>query len=160
MRLIAFVFSFWAFNLMAQTSAENWKTLSGLEYEKTKDEFWILEHNPIFTLGKAADQSHILDNKNIEFEYEGEMTVDIALDFDLMKSRYPFSRLSGPANILIMPGIHSANISFNLMQQLGGGSVIGPMILNAKYPFQIIQMGSTVNDLVNSAALAAYESIK
>ena len=102
----------------------------------------------------------ILDNKNIEFEYEGEMTVDIALDFDLMKSRYPFSRLSGPANILIMPGIHSANISFNLMQQLGGGSVIGPMILNAKYPFQIIQMGSTVNDLVNSAALAAYESIK
>ena len=102
----------------------------------------------------------ILDNKNVEFEYEGEMTVDIALDFDLMKSRYPFSRLSGPANILIMPGIHSANISFNLMQQLGGGSVIGPMILNAKYPFQIIQMGSTVNDLVNSAALAAYESIK
>ena len=107
----------------------------------------------------SRDAVAVLDRRKVTFEYEGEMTADIALDFDLMQSRYPFSRLSGPANILVMPGLHSANISFKLMQQLGGGSVIGPMILNAEHPFQIIQMSATVNDLVNAAALAAYESL-
>ena len=87
------------------------------------------------------------------------MTANVALDYNLMRDRYPFSRLNGPANILIMPGLHSANISFNLMQQLGGGSVIGPMMLGAKYPFQIVQMGSSVNDVVTAAALAAYEAL-
>ena len=58
-----------------------------------------------------------------------------------------------------MPGLHSANISFKLMQQLGGGSVIGPMILYGEYPFQIIPMSASVSDLVNAAALAAYESL-
>ena len=101
----------------------------------------------------------VLDNRNVDFEYEGEMTADIALDFDLMQARYPFSRLTGPANILIMPGLHAANISFQLMQHLGGGSVIGPIILNAEHSFQIIPMSASVNDLVNAAALAAYESI-
>ena len=107
----------------------------------------------------SRDAVVALDRRAVTFEYEGEMTADIALDFELMQSRYPFSRLSGPANILVMPGLHSANISFKLMQQLGGGSVIGPMILNAEHPFQIIQMSATVNDLVNAAALAAYESL-
>ncbi len=107
----------------------------------------------------ARDAVTILDRRKVSFEYEGEMTADIALDFELMQSRYPFSRLTGPANILVMPGLHSANISFKLMQQLGGGSVIGPMILNTEHPFQIVQMSATVNDLVNSAALAAYESL-
>ena len=101
----------------------------------------------------------VLDKRKVKFEYEGEMTADIALDYDLMQSRYPFSRLTGPANILVMPGLHSANISFKLMQQLGGGSVIGPMILNGEYPFQIIPMSASVSDLVNAAALAAYESL-
>ncbi|MDG1030982.1 MAG: NADP-dependent malic enzyme [Alphaproteobacteria bacterium] len=107
----------------------------------------------------SRDAVAVLDRRKVKFEYEGEMTADIALDFDLMQSRYPFSRLSGPANILVMPGLHSANISFKLMQQLGGGSVIGPMILNAEHPFQIVQMSATVNDLVNAAALAAHESL-
>lgn len=101
----------------------------------------------------------ILDQREVEFEYEGEMTADNALDFNLMKTSYPFSRLTAAANILVMPGLHSANISFNLMQQLGSGSVIGPIILNAEHPFQIIPMNATVNDLVNAAALAAYESL-
>ena len=107
----------------------------------------------------ARDAVAVLDKRKVKFEYEGEMTADIALDYDLMQSRYPFSRLTGPANILVMPGLHSANISFKLMQQLGGGSVIGPMILNGEYPFQIIPMGASVSDLVNAAALAAYESL-
>ncbi len=101
----------------------------------------------------------LLDERKVDFEYEGEITADVALDYSLMKTNYPFSRLSDSANILVMPGLRSANIAFNLMQQLGGGTVIGPMILNAKYPFQIIPMNSTVNDLVNAAALAAYDSL-
>ncbi|MFL2831361.1 MAG: NADP-dependent malic enzyme [Candidatus Puniceispirillaceae bacterium] len=107
----------------------------------------------------ARDAVAVLDKRKVKFEYEGEMTADIALDYDLMQGRYPFSRLTGPANILVMPGLHSANISFKLMQQLGGGSVIGPMILNGEYPFQIIPMSASVSDLVNAAALAAYESL-
>ena len=107
----------------------------------------------------ARDAVAVLDKRKVKFEYEGEMTADIALDYDLMQSRYPFSRLTGPANILVMPGLHSANISFKLMQQLGGGSVIGPMILNGEHPFQIIPMSASVSDLVNAAALAAYESL-
>ena len=107
----------------------------------------------------ARDAVAVLDKRKVKFEYEGEMTADIALDYNLMQSRYPFSRLTGPANILVMPGLHSANISFKLMQQLGGGSVIGPMILNGEYPFQIIPMSASVSDLVNAAALAAYESL-
>ena len=108
----------------------------------------------------VRDAVGVLDRRAaVDFEYEGEMTADMALDYDLMISRYPFSRLTGPANILVMPGLHSANIAFNLMQHLGGGSVIGPMILNAAHPFQIIPMSATVNDLVNAAALAAYESL-
>ena len=107
----------------------------------------------------ARDAVTVLDGRKVSFEYEGEMTADIALDYELMQARYPFSRLKGPANILVMPGLHSANISFKLMQQLGGGSVIGPMILNAEFPFQIIPMSASVSDLVNAAALAAYESL-
>jgi len=107
----------------------------------------------------ARDAVAVLDKRKVSFEYEGEMTADIALDYELMQARYPFSRLKGPANILVMPGLHSANISFKLMQQLGGGSVIGPMILNAEFPFQIIPMSASVSDLVNAAALAAYESL-
>ncbi len=107
----------------------------------------------------ARDAIVVLNKRKVKFEYEGEMTADIALDHNLMKTRYPFSRLTGPANILVMPGLHSANISFKLMQQLGGGSVIGPMILNGEFPFQIIPMSASVSDLVNAAALAAYESL-
>ena len=105
------------------------------------------------------DAVKILDQMDIDFEYDGEMTADIALDYELMKERYPFCRLTGPANILIMPGLHSANIAYKLMQQLGGGSVVGPMMLGASYPFQIVQMGANVHDIVTSAALAAYDSL-
>ena len=82
----------------------------------------------------------ILDDRNPEFEYDGEMTADVALDYQLMQQRYPFCRLSGPANILIMPGLHSANISFKLMQKLAEGA--------------------SVNDIVQAASLAAYEALR
>jgi malate dehydrogenase (oxaloacetate-decarboxylating)(NADP+) len=102
----------------------------------------------------------ILQSRNVGFEFDGEMTADIALDYGLMKSRYPFCNLSGPANILVMPGLHSANISFKLVHQIGSVSVVGPIMIGGAYPFQIVQMGASVTDIVQTAALAAYDAIR
>ena len=102
---------------------------------------------------------NILSERKVNFEFDGEMTAEIALDYDLIKQNYPFCRLSGPANVLIMPGLLSANISFKLLQKMGGGSVLGPLMIGGKKPFQIVQMGSTVSDLVNSASIAAYDAL-
>ena len=101
----------------------------------------------------------LLDAEEVDFEYDGEMQADMALDYELLKSTYPFTRLTGPANILIMPGLHSAHISSRLMQSLGGVTVIGPVIDGLSKPVQIVQMGATVSDLVNHAALAAYGAL-
>ena len=101
----------------------------------------------------------LLDAEEVDFEYDGEMQADMALDFELLKSTYPFTRLTGPANILIMPGLHSAHISSRLMQSLGGVTVIGPVIDGLSKPVQIVPMGATVSDLVNHAALAAYGAL-
>ncbi|PIR39271.1 MAG: NADP-dependent malic enzyme [Alphaproteobacteria bacterium CG11_big_fil_rev_8_21_14_0_20_39_49] len=100
----------------------------------------------------------ILDSCDVGFEYEGEMAADVALNPELMKL-YPFSRLSGPANVLIMPALHSANISSKLLQELGGGTVIGPMLIGLEKPVQIVQMGASVSEILNMAALAAVNSI-
>ena len=109
---------------------------------------------------EARRAIEILDKRKPDFEYDGEMSADVALDYELMKSRYPFCRLSGPANILVMPGLHSANIAFELIQNLTEGSVIGPIMLGAEKPFQVVQMGASVNDLVQAAALATYEALR
>ena len=109
---------------------------------------------------EARRAIEILDKRKLDLEYDGEMSADVALDYELMKSRYPFCRLSGPANILVMPGLHSANIAFELIQNLTEGSVIGPIMLGAEKPFQVVQMGASVNDLVQAAALAAYEALR
>ena len=109
---------------------------------------------------EARRAIEILDKRKPDFEYDGEMSADVALDYELMKSRYPFCRLSGPANNLVMPGLHSANIAFELIQNLTEGSVIGPIMLGAEKPFQVVQMGASVNDLVQAAALAAYEALR
>jgi malate dehydrogenase (oxaloacetate-decarboxylating)(NADP+) len=105
------------------------------------------------------DAVAILDSRNVDFEYDGEMTADMALDPDLRDRFYPFCRLSGPANVLIMPGLHSAHISSRLLQQAGGGTVIGPIVMGLSKPVQIVQLRATVSDLVNAAALAAYDAI-
>ncbi len=110
----------------------------------------------------AADQVRaalaILDTAKRDFEYDGEMAPDVALDPDLM-AVYPFCRLSGPANILIMPGLHTASIASKIMKELGGGTVIGPLITGLSHPAQIAPMDATVSDLVNHAALAAHDAI-
>ncbi len=101
----------------------------------------------------------LLDSRKVDFEYDGEMAADVALNPELL-ALYPFCRLSGPANVLIMPALHSANISTKLLQELGGGAVVGPLLMGLEKPAQIVAMGATVSDMVNLAAFAAHESIK
>ncbi|WP_137899347.1 NADP-dependent malic enzyme [Sphingomonas sp. 2SG] len=96
----------------------------------------------------------VLDGRNVGFEYEGEMPPDVALN-PRQLANYPFARLSGPANILIMPGLQSAHISAKLLRELGGDSVIGPMLIGMEKPVQIAPMTSTASELVTLAVLAA-----
>nr|WP_319248790.1 NADP-dependent malic enzyme [uncultured Celeribacter sp.] len=98
--------------------------------------------------------SQVLDARGVDFEYDGEMTVDVALNPDAMAA-YPFCRLSGPANILVVPARHSASISVKLMQELAGATVIGPILTGVDKPIQICSTVSTVNDILNMAILAA-----
>jgi malate dehydrogenase (oxaloacetate-decarboxylating)(NADP+) len=97
----------------------------------------------------------ILDQRRVDFEYDGEMSPDVALSRDKM-AVYPFCRLSGPANVLIMPAFHSASISTKMLQELGGATVIGPLLVGLDMPVQIVQLATIDSDLVNMAALAAY----
>ena len=80
----------------------------------------------------------ILDQRRVDFEYDGEMAADIALNPEAAAA-YPFSRLSGPANVLIMPAFHSASISTKLLQELGGATVIGPLLVGLDRPVQIVR---------------------
>ncbi|MEX1204730.1 MAG: NADP-dependent malic enzyme [Dongiaceae bacterium] len=107
---------------------------------------------------RIRDAVAVLDSRKVDFEYDGEMQANVALDFELMRTLYPFCRLTGPANVLIMPALHSANISAKLLQRLGGGTVIGPVLIGLAKPAQIVQTGATVSELVNAAALAALDA--
>ena len=108
----------------------------------------------------VRDAVEVLEKKQADFEFDGEMNADMALDFDLMKRVYPFCRLTGPANVLIMPSLNAASISSHLMQTLGGVTVIGPLLIGLAKPAQIVHMGATVSDMVNMAALAAHEAAR
>jgi malate dehydrogenase (oxaloacetate-decarboxylating)(NADP+) len=105
-------------------------------------------------LTNLRDAVTALEKRNVGFEFEGEMAPDVALNPKVMAS-YPFSRLSGPANVLIMPGLQSANLSAKLLRELGGDSVIGPMLIGMEKPIQVATMGSTASELVTLAVLAA-----
>ncbi len=105
-------------------------------------------------LGNLRDAIAILDEMNPGFEYEGEMSVDVALNRS-MTAVYPFNRLTGPANVLVMPGLQSANIASKLLKELGGGRVIGPVLTNMQKPVQIVSMTSGATDIMTLAALAA-----
>ena len=95
-----------------------------------------------------------LDQRQVDFEYEGEMTPEVALNAASMK-KYPFSRLSGPANVLVMPGLQSANISAKLLRELGGERIIGPLLINMEQPVQIASMSANASELMTLAVLAA-----
>lgn len=96
----------------------------------------------------------VLEARNVDFEYEGEMTVDVALN-EQAQAAYPFSRLTGPANILVVPARHSASISVKLMQEMAGATVIGPILSGVGHSIQICSSVSTANDVLNMAILAS-----
>jgi malate dehydrogenase (oxaloacetate-decarboxylating)(NADP+) len=104
---------------------------------------------------RVIEAVKILDRTRVDFEYEGEMAADVALNPELAAA-YPFSRLSGPANVLVMPAFHSASISTKMLQELGGATVIGPLLVGFDRPVQIVQLGAKDSQIVNMAALAAY----
>ena len=107
---------------------------------------------------ERAEKMHyaprVLDEMGVDFEYEGDMTVDVALNMEAMAA-YPFSRLTGPANVLVVPARHSASISVKLMQELAGATVIGPILTGVDKPIQICSTVATTNDILNMALLAA-----
>ena len=98
----------------------------------------------------------ILKEREVDFEVDGEMAGDTALDKNSL-DYYPFIALGGPANVLIMPNLHAANISYRLVEAMDGARVIGPILLGLEKPVQIVRLGATVNDLLNMAALAAID---
>ena len=98
----------------------------------------------------------VLDKRNVDFEYDGEMAADVALSRDAM-ALYPFCRLTAPANVLVMPAAHSASISTKMLQQLGGITVVGPLLTGLAKPVQIASMSATATDIVNLAAIAAFD---
>ena len=107
---------------------------------------------------ERAEKMHlapkVLEARGVDFEFEGEMTVDVALNTEAQKT-YPFQRLTGPANILVVPARHSASISVKLMQEMGGATVIGPILAGVQPSIQICSSTSTANDILNMAVLAA-----
>jgi malate dehydrogenase (oxaloacetate-decarboxylating)(NADP+) len=114
---------------------------------------------PISKAARVRDVVAELDRRKVDFEYDGEMSADVALDPELMRL-YPFCRLNGPANVLIMPALHTAHISSKLLQQLGGGTVIGPLLVGLSRPIQIVPMNATVSDILNIAAIAAHDALR
>jgi malate dehydrogenase (oxaloacetate-decarboxylating)(NADP+) len=106
---------------------------------------------------RMKDAIKILDARGVDFEYDGEMAADVALSAEAM-AQYPFCRLSGPANVLIMPGWNSASVATKMLETMGGATVIGPVLVGLEKPVQIAKFRATDSDLVNLAALAAYEA--
>ena len=106
---------------------------------------------------KVRDAIKLLDTyEDIDFEYEGDIAADVALN-SLHRLRYPFSRLTGPANVLVMPAIHSASISTKLLASVGDSQVIGPILLGIQKSVQIANLGATVSNIVNLATVAAFD---
>uniref|UniRef100_UPI00286DB72C phosphate acyltransferase n=1 Tax=Phenylobacterium sp. TaxID=1871053 RepID=UPI00286DB72C len=105
---------------------------------------------------KVRDAVAMLDEMDVDFEYEGEMPPELALD-PARRVNYPFMRLTGPANVLIMPAIHSAAISTQLVQAVGGATVIGPLLLGLSKSVQICPLSASVSRILQMATVAAYE---
>jgi malate dehydrogenase (oxaloacetate-decarboxylating)(NADP+) len=117
--------------------------------------FSTFGHPPGERSERVQEAVRLLDRQRVDFEYDGEMAADVALNMELREA-YPFCRLSGPANVLIMPAFHSASISTKMLQELGGATVIGPLLVGLDRSVQIVQLGSNDSQIVNMAALAGY----
>jgi malate dehydrogenase (oxaloacetate-decarboxylating)(NADP+) len=104
------------------------------------------------------DAIAILDQREVDFEYDGEMSPDVALEPSI-RALYPFCRLTGDANVLVLPGLHSAHIAARLAHHLGGGTTIGPLLIGMEKPVQIVSMDATSTQIVDLACLAAYQAV-
>ena len=116
--------------------------------------FSTFGHPPGERSARVIEAVQILDRMRVDFEYDGDMAADVALNPELM-GPYPFCRLSGPANVLVMPGLQSANLSAKLLRELGGDAVIGPMLVGMDRPVQVATMAATASELVTLAVLSA-----
>jgi len=126
----------------------------GLEPRVAFTSYTTFGNPPGVHIEGLRDAVGILDGFKADFEYEGEMAPDVALNYEMQRRFYPFTRLSGPANILVMPGLQSASISAKLLRELGGESVLGPYMLGLEQPVQIAPMTASASDLVMLAVLA------
>ncbi len=117
--------------------------------------FSTFGHPPGERSARVQEAVRLLDKQRVDFEYDGEMAADVALNMELREA-YPFCRLSGPANVLIMPAFHSASIATKLLRELGGATVIGPILVGLDRSVQIVPLSANDAQLVNMAALAAY----
>ncbi|MCP1198913.1 NADP-dependent malic enzyme [Notoacmeibacter sp. MSK16QG-6] len=106
---------------------------------------------------KVQEAVRILERRGVDFEFDGEMAADVALNADLM-AQYPFVRLSRPANVLVMPAFHSASIASKMLQELGGCTLIGPLLVGLEKSVQVVSLGAKDSDIVNMAAIAAYNA--
>ncbi|MEM8986088.1 MAG: NADP-dependent malic enzyme [Pseudomonadota bacterium] len=106
---------------------------------------------------RVIDAVKILDaRRDVDFEYEGEMAPRVALN-EIAAKAYPFNRLSGPANVLIAPGINTANIATQLLSEIGGATVVGPLLMGLSHPIQITNLGAKVSEIVMLALMAAHD---
>ena len=127
----------------------------GLEPRVAFISYTTFGNPPGMHIEELRDAVKLLETFQTDFEFEGEMAPDVALNYDMQKRYYPFTRLSGPANILVMPGLQSASLSTKLLRALGGELVLGPYMLGLAAPVQIAPMTATASDLVRLAVLAA-----
>ncbi len=127
----------------------------GLEPRVAFVSYTTFGNPPGMHIEALRDAVKLLDGFHPDFEYEGEMAPDVALNYEMQRRYYPFTRLSGPATILVMPGLQSASLSAKLLRELGGESVLGPYVLGLELPVQIAPMTASASDLVMLAVLAA-----
>jgi malate dehydrogenase (oxaloacetate-decarboxylating)(NADP+) len=127
----------------------------GLEPRVAFTSYTTFGNPPGMHIEELREAVHMLGSFKADFEFEGEMAPDVALNYEMQKRFYPFTRLSGPANILVMPGLQSASLSAKLLRELGGESVLGPYLLGLASPVQIAPMTASASDLVMLAVLAA-----
>ena len=112
------------------------------------------ETDPLFEQ-RVREAVEILKSSRVDFEFDGEMATDVALNPQRMAA-YPFCRLSGPANVLLMPGLVSASVATKMVQELGGSTVLGPILVGLDKSVQIVPMGARDVDIVNMAAIASF----
>ncbi|WP_375678809.1 MULTISPECIES: NADP-dependent malic enzyme [unclassified Bartonella] len=111
------------------------------------------------TTQQIQDAINILHERKVDFEFDGEMSADVALNSKLMQ-QYPFMGLTEPANILVMPGYHASSIASKMLQELGEATIIGPILIGLEKSVQIVPFSGSDTDVVNIAMLAAYHAAK